>query len=207
MTLNAAYDDLQRHYGEQPSDQNDDLLLTLPSKETANSVDVMNSLAGNGVDENDGRDLHSTAIGTSLSAVSGDLDSRWRGALYALHPQNPDAARHFCTSAREVMTGLLESLASDEEVRRKFSQPEFTPDGKVTRRTKVKYLLSRQGVTSTKLADFVETDISNVIELFKVFNGATHGEAGRYELSTLKTIKGRVEDGIVFLTRLSRRPS
>lgn len=38
---------------------------------------------------------------------------RWKGALFSLSPTNPDAAQHFCTSAREVLTSMLDIAAPD----------------------------------------------------------------------------------------------
>lgn len=48
--------------------------------------------------------------------VSEDLMNRWKGAVYALNPQNPDAARHFCTSTREIFTEFIEFKAPDNAV-------------------------------------------------------------------------------------------
>jgi hypothetical protein len=36
--------------------------------------------------------------------------------LFVLSPNNPDAARHFCTIAREVLTSLLDIAAPDSSV-------------------------------------------------------------------------------------------
>lgn len=51
-----------------------------------------------------------------LSLVSEDLMNRWKGAFYALNPQNPDAARHFCTSTLEIFTEFIEFKAPDNAV-------------------------------------------------------------------------------------------
>jgi Predicted pPIWI-associating nuclease len=50
---------------------------------------------------------------------------------------------------------------------------------------------------------FVNQDIDNVIELFNVFNQATHGAAGRFGIHQLVSIKKRVEDGILFLAKIA----
>lgn len=45
----------------------------------------------------------------------------------------------------------------------------------------------------------VQADIDDVVNLFRTFNNATHGAAGRYDLRTLGTIKRCVEDALRFL--------
>ena len=52
------------------------------------------------------------------------------------------------------------------------------------------------------MTDFVDADVTNIIDLFKVFNDATHGVAGTYELDKLLAIKKRVEGGIRFLSNI-----
>ncbi|WP_312794617.1 hypothetical protein [Tianweitania sp.] len=36
--------------------------------------------------------------------------------MYALNPVNTDAARHFCTSVREIFTEILDRWADDKAV-------------------------------------------------------------------------------------------
>lgn len=64
-------------------------------------------------------------------------------------------------------------------------------------------MLSRRGIEDDALEDFVENDISNIVELFRVFNDGTHGSSGTFNLPQLFSIKRRVEDGILFLCSLS----
>lgn len=58
--------------------------------------------------------------------------------LYALNPQNPDAARHFCTSARECIVKILDVAAPDDVVVQRLPNPQWTDDGKLTRRSKLR---------------------------------------------------------------------
>ncbi|MED7929564.1 hypothetical protein SMD20_35365 [Nonomuraea sp. LP-02] len=74
-------------------------LADLAEAETANSAHVANILLGETVD--DAEETEETSLTDELSALSPDLHSRWEGARFAINPRNPDAARHFCTSARE----------------------------------------------------------------------------------------------------------
>ncbi|MER9863003.1 hypothetical protein [Mesorhizobium sp. M0185] len=47
--------------------------------------------------------------------------------------------------------------------------------GKPTRKAKIRYLLGKKGMLHDKLEVFIETDITNIVQLFGVFNQATHG--------------------------------
>lgn len=202
--LDTAYDRLQQHVSEQASDTNDELVLGLPAQETANSIAVMNALLEDGpMTDVVPLGLQQSELGDELRRISDDLDARWRGALFALHPHNPDAARHFCTSAREIITQILDLRAPDADVISSDPSCERTQDNRVTRRAKVQFILNRLGISSTELSDFVEEDIKNVLGLFQVFNSATHGAAGKYDMSKLVAIKKRVEGGILFLSRLA----
>src|SRR3954462_12122355 len=131
-----------------------------------------------------------------LSSLSQDLDRRWRGALFALSPRNPDAARHFCTSSREVLVQMIDLRAPDAEVRRANPQCQTTDDGRVLRREKIGYLLGAYGDDRASLGDFIDADVNDVMKLFRTFNDGTHGDAGAFDLSTLRAIKTRVEGAI-----------
>jgi hypothetical protein len=119
-----------------------------------------------------------------------------------MDPKNPDAARHFCTSAREVFTRRLELQAPDQDVFQALPGCDTTRDGRPTRRSRIKLLLTRQGMQLEEFEDFVDQDVENVLELFQVFNDGTHGSAGKYSLPQLRAVKRRVEHGIQFLTSL-----
>lgn len=180
-------------------------LLDLSEREAANSAEALTALLDPPDDDAaptgpalDG--LRATTITTELGTFSADLDSRWRGALFALHPDNPDAARHFCTSAREAVGDLLVLAAPDEAV--KSANPNYikTPNGDVSRRARLQHCLTSAG--DDDLLDFVEADIDNLINLFDDFNTGTHGASGRFPLTALVALKARVEDAIKFVHRL-----
>lgn len=184
-----------------------DDLLNMAEGETANSVAVLNALADEPAqteDESVYATLQATSLTEDLIAMSPDLHDRWRGALFALSPRNPDAARHFCTSAREIITNILESEAPDQVVLEANPAADRTREGRVTRRARIRYCLDHRGIDA-ELVTFVEDDIDNVVALFQEFNDATHGEAGRYDLSQLAAIKRRVEDAVAFLIRVLGR--
>lgn len=179
--------------------------IDLGEGEAANSVAAMNAI---NVVEGDGDDtgadrLADTTIQGELAEVDADLDRRWRGALFALDPRNPDAARHFCTSARELLTKLLAAAAPDEAVVAADPEAPRTEQGTITRRARIHYCLASRGHPDEQFADFVEEDIKNVLELFRVFNDGTHGSAGRFGVGQLKAVKTRVEDAVKFIHRVA----
>ena len=174
--------------------------LDMASDDAANSVYLANALDGDGesADDPSEDELRAPSIVSELTAFGEDLVNRWAGALYALSPQNPDAARHFCTSAREVIITMLDNSASDDEVKTD-PECELTDNGAVTRRSKIRYLLRRHGVTVESLADLVDKDVDNVLLLFRTFNDGTHGHAGRFTITELSAIRTRVESAIGFI--------
>lgn len=209
VTYRASVQTLQEsfHRVEQASERGeffaDDDLFEMAEGETANSAAVLNALLDvpNGELGDDVR-LRDTIITTELASISPDLDARWKGALFALSPVNPDAARQFCTSAREIFIKILDLKAPDDVVLAANADVGLTDDGRVRRREKIRFCLAQSGQESDELSTFVEDDINNVMYLFGTFNPATHGEAGRYDFNQLQAIKGRVEGAIQFLHRI-----
>lgn len=176
--------------------------LDLAEREAANSASVMNALVGGLTDPIANDPSADPELFDFLSSVSGELLDRWRGALFSLHPQNPDAARHFCTSAREIFTAILELRAPDAIVLGWNPQCQVTNQGKPTRRAKIQFFLHRKDLKDESFEEFVEQDMQNVIDLFGVFNSGTHGSAGTMQLGQLQALKLRVEDGLSFLRRI-----
>lgn len=179
--------------------------LDWTSDDAANSVYLINALDGDGDSTSDlsPEDLRAPSLNDELSAFGQDLIHRWNGALYALSPQNPDAARHFCTSAREVVVTILDTAAPDDVVRH-MPNCEMFDKQSPTRRSKVAYLLQRQGIESEELAHAVSEDVDNVLSLFRVLDDATSGHAGRFSITELSAIRARVESAVSFLSRLAK---
>ena len=205
FTLTESFDRLEAE-AESGEWSGSEELFDLSESETANSVGALNSLlAEPSVDPatvEEVATLRATSITDQLSALDPDLDARWRGALFALHPENPDASRHFCTSSRELLSSFLEVVAPDAEVLAADPNCQLTPNGSVSRRARVRHCLIRQGAHNRELESFVEADLENVVSLFDEFNSGTHGHAGRFDLETLTAIKGRVEGAIQFVARI-----
>lgn len=76
-------------------------------QEATNCFETANAVLSNDDCPQDDYSLQDTKLLNQLAAISKDLDNRWRGTLFSLNPQNPDATRHFCTSARELFTGIF----------------------------------------------------------------------------------------------------
>ena len=77
-----------------------------------------------------------------------------------------------------------------------------TDRGNATRRSKIRYFLHRQGMSDDSLEEFVENDMENIVQLFRVFNDGPHGSAGTFDLPQLNAIKTRVQDGLHFLLEI-----
>lgn len=182
-----------------------DDLFDLAEGEAANSVRSLNTLLSPAAADGEDRpELRETSLENELREISLDLHQRWQGALFALNPANPDAARHFCTSSREILVSALDIEAPDDVVLRRIPNCPTTEDGRPTRRAKIEFCLERKAVAAPELVDFVDTDLDNVSSLFAVFNDGTHGTAGKFDLDQLASLKLRVEDAIRFLHRLVR---
>lgn len=199
--MQQHYEDVGRVYYEGVSvipEQN--IILDLIEQEQANSLITENYIEGNYVPEELPEDIK---IGDKLELVSGDLNKRWKGAIFALNPSNPDATRHFCTSTREIFTEFLEIKAPDEKVFAYNPRCQKTERGNATRREKIKYMM-RNTKMDESVVSFVEADIKNVLELNQMLSGGTHGPAGKFSFNKLIQVKKRVEQGINFLFEISR---
>jgi hypothetical protein len=118
-----------------------------------------------------------------------------------LNPLNPDAGRHFCTSVREIFTEVLDVKAPDSFVISYFPNCELH-QGKPNRRFKIKYILTQKSIHSETLENFVDSDIDELLSLFRTLNDGTHGSAGKFTIQQLLKLKKRVEDSIQFVTEL-----
>ena len=195
-TLSAAYTRLD-------GSDADPYLSDLAERDTANSVGVLNALLGDSPSHPfAAEDLTRTKISATLEGYSEDLRDRWSGANFALNPQNPDAARHFCTSARDIVAEVIDTEAPDTEVFSWSPNCQVTDYGTPTRREKIHYCLMRSGVAHEILEDFVDANAKDISVLFKDLNSGTHGPAGKYSLPQLVAIKTRVEDFIDFMCKI-----
>lgn len=198
--MQQSYQSINAVYHEGTSmDVQENRILDLVEQEQANSLITARFIESGEIPDENTDDIE---LGEKLMDVSPDLHNRWKGAVYALNPNNPDAARHFCTSARELLTEFLETKAPDDMVFQYNPNSQKTERGNATRRSKIEYMM-RKNTFDKSVTWFVEDDINNIIELFSVLNGGTHGKAGKYEFEKLLQVKKRVEEGINFLCEIS----
>jgi hypothetical protein len=201
--LHQSFTRLENYADSHPLDGRYNRVLDLSERELANSLAVTNRILGDEQAEaTPAESLQDAELLDGLRRISTDLDGRWKGAVFALDSRNPDAARHFCTSAREIVTQILEIKAPDADVFALLPNCERTDRGNPTRRSKIRYFLHRQGMTEDSLEDFIENDVENIVQLFRVFNDGTHGSAGTFDMVQLSAIRTRVEHGIKFLTEI-----
>lgn len=179
--------------------ENYDTILDLSEREATNSASVVNALLDNPTDPEGQEDLQDSELDPVLKQLSGDALDRWHGALFSLNPRNPDAARHFCTSARELLTNILDSFAPNLRVLEAMPDCDTIPSGAPSRRAKIRYFLYQNGMQDDMLEEFVEEDLENVVQLFRVFNDGTHGSSGRFTHAQLLAIRNRVEGAVIFL--------
>jgi hypothetical protein len=181
-------------------------LFDMSEGEAANSAAALNALL-EGPEARDSAadavaELRSTKLDGELAEIAPDCEARWTGALFALHPDNPDAARHFCTSARELLSGILTRFAPDDDVLADDPDCPKTDEGDVSRRARVRFILRSRGICDDAFEGFVDKDIDDVVRLFREFNDGTHGSAGTFGLKQLVALKIRVEDALLFVHRI-----
>lgn len=198
-TMHQHYTTIGSIYDDSIVSPRQEQILELVEREQANSLITANAIQNDDFPSENTEDVE---IGNKLLNVSEDLNNRWLGAVFAMSPQNPDAARHFCTSAREIFTEFIELKAPDTQVFAYNPNCEKTDRGNATRREKIKYMMRNTDIHSSVI-DFAEADITNILELFHVLSDGTHGAAGRYEFQKLVQVKKRVEQGINFLCEIS----
>lgn len=199
-SMRQYYSDVNSYYGEGVSiTPEQDRILNLIEQEQANGIITANAVEIDSYPEENTEDVE---IENKLMCISSDLNDRWRGAVFSLNPNNPDACRHFCTSARELFTDFIELKAPDEDVFAYNPNCAKTERGNATRKEKIQYMM-RSFEMNDSVIEFINADISNILELFHVLSDGTHGVAGRYDHEKLMQVKRRVEQGINFLFEIA----
>ena len=109
-------------------------LFDLAERETADAIGLQNQLDGDRWDPApSGAALQqSSVLAEDPSPSESDLPQRWSGALFALSSRNPDAARHFCSSTREMFDAMLVGEAPDFAVLTAIPDAETTIAGRPT---------------------------------------------------------------------------
>lgn len=113
QTVHAQYEIVNELYQQRDLSPQEKCILELIDREQSDCLETANALESDEFVFTSNEDLQ---IGKRLASVSEDLYNRWQGAVFALNPHNPEAARHFCTSSRELFTDFIEGKAPDEAV-------------------------------------------------------------------------------------------
>lgn len=169
-------------------------LPNLTENEVAETVDTYNLLVQ--PDEIPAtEDAEELLLDSSFEEVLGAIDSEfvsiWRGALWALNPQNTDRARQFMTSSRELIRLLIDKVAPPDQVLSVLPSCEKDQNGRPTRRAKLKFLC--RNLPCGGLSEFVERDIQATIDLYDLLSGGTHRQRNTSSDTALLAIKERVQ--------------
>lgn len=177
----------------------DDKLFNAIENENANSLELGNVVLNKSEIEDSEESFDESNISDKLIKISTDLNDRWKGALFSLSPDNPEAARHFCTSTREILKVLIDDGIKDKDVINNNPKCEKTKNGTPTRREKIKYAMSKKGISNELIIEFTDNNIENIVSLINELSNGTHGHSNKYSLNQLKLFRKRFEDSINFV--------
>lgn len=177
----------------------DDKLFNAIENENANSLELGNVVLNKSEIEDSEERFDESNISDKLIKISTDLNDRWKGALFSLSPDNPEAARHFCTSTREILKVLIDDGIKDKDVINNNPKCEKTKNGTPTRREKIKYAMSKKGISNELIIEFTDNNIENIVSLINELSNGTHGHSNKYSLNQLKLFRKRFEDSINFV--------
>ncbi len=177
----------------------DDKLFNAIENENANSLELGNVVLNKSEIEDSEERFDESNISDKLIKISTDLNDRWKGALFSLSPNNPEATRHFCTSTREILKVLIDDGIKDKDVINNNPKCEKTKNGTPTRREKIKYVMSKKGISSELIIEFTDNNIENIVSLINELSNGTHGHSNKYSLNQLKLLKKRFEYSINFV--------
>lgn len=137
-----------------------------------------------------------------LADLDPNLIEMLRGANDARKSSNPDRARHFSISARELLSHVLRLLAPDEEVRKWTKLPDHYKDGKPTRKARLLFIC--RTINSNRLNRFVEKDTVALLELMDILHGGTHGLQSGLTDEQMRALDLRLEGALRFLLEIGR---
>ena len=105
-----------------------------------------------------------------LKGVDPALARPYEGARDVLYGTNPDRARHFLSSQRELWNHLLRIIAPDEQVQEWIPKEgkDLLHEGKPTRKARILYLC--RDLNHDSLTEFVVRDTHALVTLVNLFN-------------------------------------
>jgi hypothetical protein len=164
----------------------------LPTRETADLVgDERVGLAQATSDE----------VLSALACLDPGLLQLLDGARGAVSSPNPDRARHFCVSLRELIGHVLRQLAPDDQIKAWTQDSSHFDKGRPTRRARLEYLYSLVAVDS--LRTFVSSDIRAALDLIDLLSNGTHVVDLGTDATALTILLNRAEGVLSLLITLN----
>lgn len=188
------------------------IVSELPAIEMLNNVDVIQAVYINDVEDEFEIKRQSTkneliaqveGIESLLINIdSKDLIALWQGANKSLDSTNPDYARHFAVSFRELFTQILHRLSPTHEIKKWTNDDKLFDNGKPTRKARLLFIC--RSVNHDIFSDFLEKDVEAILELLKLFQRGTHQVIIPFTHKQLVALKARVESAIIYLIEISQ---
>lgn len=187
------------------------VISELPALEVLNSLDILETLSVNNTEDNFEAEKHfirnEVIVEGRIEEIltntgSGDLIQMWEGAKAVLNStNNPDYARHFITSLRELLTHFIQRLAPDKEICKWTSSPDDFHDKRPKRRTRLNFIC--RSINHDNFSNFLKKDIDSTLELIDLFQRGTHKVGSPYTRNQLIALKAKFEGIILFLSETS----
>lgn len=138
-----------------------------------------------------------------LPEINPELVMLWKGATQVLKSDNPDKARHFSISIRELLTQVLHNLAPDKQVGAWTVNPQHFHNNRPTRKARLLYIC--RDINTKPLSSFVQTDIESVLKFINLFQQGTHSVSNPFNSRQLIALKARAESTIKYLIEISTK--
>lgn len=145
------------------------------------------------------------SLRAQLLSLNADLIRLWEGAISALKSDNPDRARHFATSLRELLTHVMHQLSPDGEIKKWNPDPQLYDKNRPTRRARLLFIC--RNINHGPFSDFVEKDVEAVLAFVQLFQQGTHAIAIPYTENQLLALKAKMEGVIRFLISIALNPT
>lgn len=132
-------------------------------------------------------------IGRYLPVIDSDLPDIWKGALQAMHSDNPDRIRHMITSLRELYNHVLHRLAPDDELAKWDTDQTYYDKGRPTRRGRFMYICRNLEGSNSQFSKLLKTEIDATLAMIELFQGGTHSIKSDYAPHELEYIRIKAE--------------
>jgi len=144
----------------------------------------------------------SDPLQVQLEGMDANFGTMLKGAVQALRSDNPDKARHFSISLRELFTHVLHKLSPDDDLRKWSNNRDDYHNDRPTRRARLKYIC--RNINETSFESFVEADTKTSIKFLRLFHGGTHSTRPGYSDPQLKAMLVRMKGLLSFLIEVAK---